>query len=85
MTESEMNFALAVEERLNTIPQPEFRQLFVEAIIILTSIFENLPKNVIPGVKDTVIHVDHLVQRANSIYLQVRMITRFMSNSVYEL
>ena len=72
MTESEMNFALAVEERLNQISQPEFRQLFVEAIIILTSIFENLPKDVIPGVKGRVIHVEQMVQRANSIYLQER-------------
>ena len=68
MTESEMNFALAVEERLNQISQPELRQLFVEAIIILAAIFEHLPKHVVPGVKGTVIHVERLVQRAISLY-----------------
>lgn len=70
MTESEMNFALAVEEKLNQISQPEFRQLFVEAIIILTGIFENLPKDAVPRVQGQMIHVEQLVQRANSIFLQ---------------
>ena len=65
-----MNFALAVEERLNLISHPEFRQLFVEAIIILTSIYENLPKDVIPGVQGKVLHVEHMVLRANAIFLQ---------------
>ena len=35
MTSGEMKFALEVESVLNTVPEPDFRQLLVETLIIL--------------------------------------------------
>ena len=35
MTSGEMKFALEVESVLNAVPEPEFRQLLVEALIML--------------------------------------------------
>jgi hypothetical protein len=46
-------FALRVETVLNTIPQPEYKQLMVEALIVLTMVAENDWT-----VKMDVIHVD---------------------------
>lgn len=38
MTQEEIKFALRVEEALNRVPFTEYRQLIVEACVILTSI-----------------------------------------------
>ena len=38
MTAGEMKFALQVEMVLNRIPQPEYRQLMVEAMMVLVLI-----------------------------------------------
>lgn len=35
MTPEEIKFALNVEQVLNSVPQPEYRQLMVEALMIL--------------------------------------------------
>ena len=35
MTSGEMKFALEVESVLNAVPEPEFRQLLVEALIMM--------------------------------------------------
>nr|CAD7453579.1 unnamed protein product [Timema tahoe] len=40
MTPGELKFALAVETALNAIPQPEYRQLIVEALMVLTLVSE---------------------------------------------
>ena len=40
MTPGEMKFALRVEGALNTIPEPEFRQMMVEALMVLSLISE---------------------------------------------
>ena len=40
MTSGELKFALRVEQALNTIPEPEFRQLMVEALMVLSLIVE---------------------------------------------
>ncbi|PSN48873.1 putative phosphorylase b kinase regulatory subunit alpha [Blattella germanica] len=40
MTPGELKFALAVETVLNSIPQPEYRQLIVEALMVLTLVTE---------------------------------------------
>jgi phosphorylase kinase alpha/beta subunit len=37
MTEGELKFALHVETVLNTVPQPEYRQLVVEAMMVSES------------------------------------------------
>lgn len=66
MTPGELKFALAVETALNTIPQPEYRQLMVEALMVLTLVTEH---NVVANLGGT-IAVDQLVHGANSIFLQ---------------
>jgi len=66
MTAGEVKFALCVESVLNKIPQPEYRQLLVEAIMILSQIVEH------DGGKcvwNEVISVDRLVHCANDLFV----------------
>lgn len=65
MTPGELKFALAVETVLNTIPQPEYRQLVVEALMVLTLVTEY---NVVASFGG-VITVEQLVHKANAIFL----------------
>lgn len=87
MTSGELKFALAVETVLNTIPQPEYRQLVVEALMVLTLVTEH---NIVPSLGG-LIAVEHLVHKANAIFLedQVRIILRqttiFYNYSLSEL
>ncbi|XP_070167442.1 probable phosphorylase b kinase regulatory subunit alpha isoform X1 [Polyergus mexicanus] len=69
MTSGELKFALAVETVLNTIPQPEYRQLVVEALMVLTLVTEY---NVVPSLGD-LIEVENLVHKANAIFLEDQM------------
>ncbi|KAL1509746.1 hypothetical protein ABEB36_004437 [Hypothenemus hampei] len=69
MTPGELKFALAVETVLNTIPQPEYRQLIVEALMVLTLVAEY---NVAPFLGGT-IQIEYLVHRANEIFLSDQM------------
>ena len=66
MTSGEMKFALRVESALNTIPEPEFRQLFVEAIKVLSLVSTNILTS---SFGETVI-VDDIVKKANQLFLQ---------------
>jgi len=66
MTPGELKFALEVETALNTIPQPEYRQLVVEALMVLTLVTEH---NMIASLGD-IICVEHLVHKANQIFLE---------------
>lgn len=70
MTSGELKFALAVETVLNSIPQPEYRQLVVEALMVLTLVVEY--KAV--GHLGEAIPVESLVHKANQLFLddQVR-------------
>lgn len=67
MTPGEFKFALHVEMVLNKIPQPEYRQLMVEALMVLTLLTENDNSKLSFS---TLIHVDKIVQTANAIYLK---------------
>ncbi|KAJ8936869.1 hypothetical protein NQ314_012133 [Rhamnusium bicolor] len=69
MTPGELKFALAVETVLNTIPQPEYRQLIVEALMVLTLVSEY---NVVPSLGG-VIQVEYLVHTANELFLDDQM------------
>ncbi|XP_050302994.1 probable phosphorylase b kinase regulatory subunit alpha isoform X1 [Anthonomus grandis grandis] len=69
MTPGELKFALAVETVLNTIPQPEYRQLIVEALMVLTLVTEY---NVAPFLGG-VLQIEYLVHRANELFLQDQM------------
>uniref|UniRef100_A0A452QZE1 Phosphorylase b kinase regulatory subunit n=1 Tax=Ursus americanus TaxID=9643 RepID=A0A452QZE1_URSAM len=57
MTPQEIKFAVHVESVLNRVPQPEYRQLLVEAIMVLT-LLSDTDMNSIGGI----IHVDQIVQ-----------------------
>lgn len=65
MTTGETKFALRVEEMLNMVAEPEYRQLLVEALMVISLAVEN----------DTVanfkmpIDVESIVQRANGLFL----------------
>lgn len=69
MTPGELKFALAVETVLNTIPQPEYRQLVVEALMVLTLVTEY---NVVASLGG-LIAVEQLVHKANAIFLDDQM------------
>jgi len=66
MTSGEMKFHLKCEAVLNTISEPEFRQLLVEALMVLILVVEY---NVVPYLGPT-INVEDLVRTANTIFLQ---------------
>ncbi|XP_017076968.1 probable phosphorylase b kinase regulatory subunit alpha isoform X10 [Drosophila eugracilis] len=66
MTPGELKFALEVETALNQIPQPEYRQLVVEALMVLTLVTEH---NMVPTLGG-IIYVEHLVHKANQLFLE---------------
>ena len=47
MTSGEMKFALVVESVLNSVPLPEYRQMLVEALCVVSMIVENQVRIVI--------------------------------------
>lgn len=70
MTPGEIKFSVHVETVLNRVPQPEYRQLLVEAILVLTM----LADVDIPSI-GSIIHVEKIVHLANDMFLkdQVRV------------
>ncbi|CAH1777077.1 unnamed protein product [Owenia fusiformis] len=67
MTPGELKFALQVEMVLNKIPQPEYRQLMVEALMVLTLLVDN--DGGLVQMTDA-IHIDRVVSKANTIFLE---------------
>ncbi|XP_038274897.1 phosphorylase b kinase regulatory subunit alpha, liver isoform isoform X9 [Dermochelys coriacea] len=65
MTPCEIKFAVHVESVLNHVPQPEYRQLLVEAILVLT-LLSDIEVTSIGGI----IHVDRIVHVANDLFFQ---------------
>lgn len=63
MTPGEIKFAVHVETVLNRVPQPEYRQLLVEAILVLTM----LADVEIPSI-GSIIHVEKIVHLANDMF-----------------
>ncbi|CAL1539769.1 unnamed protein product [Lymnaea stagnalis] len=68
MTKGEFKFALQVEMVLNRIPQPEYRQLMVEAMMVLTMLVENDNNRVNLSGHD--IEVDKIVHEANNLFIK---------------
>ncbi|XP_063811794.1 phosphorylase b kinase regulatory subunit alpha, liver isoform isoform X2 [Pseudophryne corroboree] len=64
MTACEIKFAVHVESVLNHVPQPEYRQLLVEAIHVLTLV-SDMEVDSIGGI----IHVDRIVHMASDLFL----------------
>lgn len=67
MTSGEFKFALQVERVLNMIPQPEFRQLMVEALMVTTMLIDGDCRINLSG---QVIHIDRIVYNANDIFIK---------------
>lgn len=65
-TAGEMKFAIQVESVLNQISSPEYRQLMVEATMVLCLMAENLGKDLH---WDEPINIGSIVHRANAIFL----------------
>ncbi|XP_077597696.1 phosphorylase b kinase regulatory subunit alpha, skeletal muscle isoform isoform X2 [Stigmatopora nigra] len=63
MTPGEIKFSLHVETVLNRVPQPEYRQLLVEAILVLTM----LSDVDVPTV-GSIIHADKIVRLADDMF-----------------
>lgn len=66
MTSEELKFALQAESVLNCVPQPEYRQLMVEALMVLTLLVEFESVKSLGGI----INIEQLVHRANQIFLE---------------
>uniref|UniRef100_A0A671VI85 Phosphorylase b kinase regulatory subunit n=1 Tax=Sparus aurata TaxID=8175 RepID=A0A671VI85_SPAAU len=63
MTPGEIKFSVHVETVLNRVPQPEYRQLLVEGILVLTM----LADVDIPSI-GSIIHVEKIVHLANDMF-----------------
>ncbi|KAM4630755.1 phosphorylase b kinase regulatory subunit alpha, liver isoform [Polymixia lowei] len=64
MTEEEIKFAVQVESVLNHVPQPEYRQLLVETVMVLGLVADVDVDNI-----GGVIHVDRILHMANELFL----------------
>ncbi|XP_063169756.1 phosphorylase b kinase regulatory subunit alpha, skeletal muscle isoform isoform X2 [Candoia aspera] len=65
MTPGEIKFAVHVESILNRVPQPEYRQLFVEAILVLTLLTDADGPSI-----GGLVAVDRIVHVANDLFYQ---------------
>lgn len=81
MTSGEFKFALQVERVLNMIPQPEYRQLMVEALMVTTLLVEGDCRINLSGM---VIHIDRIVHVANDIFIKEQVRYEFINfNFIY--
>lgn len=69
MTPGELKFALCVEAALNRIPEPEYRQLVVEMLMVLSLVIEYHPEQTLGDTID----VDELVRDGHKFYLKDQM------------
>ncbi|XP_067436781.1 phosphorylase b kinase regulatory subunit alpha, skeletal muscle isoform isoform X2 [Thunnus thynnus] len=65
MTPGEIKFSVHVETVLNRVPQPEYRQLLVEAILVLTMLADVEIESI-----GSVIHVEKIVHLANDMFFK---------------
>ncbi|XP_033867540.2 phosphorylase b kinase regulatory subunit alpha, liver isoform isoform X1 [Acipenser ruthenus] len=65
MTVGEIKFAVHVESVLNHVPQPEYRQLLVEAILVLTLVADMEVQSI-----GGIIHIDRIIHIANDLFRQ---------------
>lgn len=72
MTAGEIKFAVQVESVLNHVPQPEYRQLLVETVMVLGLVADVDVESI-----GSIIHVDRILHLANDLFLndQVRLRT----------
>lgn len=78
MTEGEIKFAVQVESVLNHVPQPEYRQLLVETVMVL-SLVADVDVDSIGGI----IHVDRVLHLANDMFLSDQVLLPLRSHFYY--
>lgn len=69
MTAGEIKFAVQVESVLNHVPQPEYRQLLVETVMVL-GLVADVDVDSIGGI----IHVDRILHLANDLFLSDQVV-----------
>eukprot|EP00079_Xenopus_tropicalis_P029173 XP_012824389.1 PREDICTED: phosphorylase b kinase regulatory subunit alpha, skeletal muscle isoform-like [Xenopus tropicalis] len=74
MTPGELKFSAHVESVLNRVPQPEYRQLLVEAILVLTMLADVDIQSV-----GGIIHVEKIVHIANELFCQEQCLALYFS------
>ena len=67
MTSGEIKFALQVEMVLNRIPQPEYRQLMVEGMMVLILAVQHDSTTKVTW--NHIIHINDMVHKANNIFI----------------
>lgn len=67
MTPGELKFALLVESKLNSIPDPEYRQLVVEVLMVVGLVAKSSSQS---SFGNTHLMVDHLINLALHLFLQ---------------
>ncbi|XP_060688646.1 phosphorylase b kinase regulatory subunit alpha, skeletal muscle isoform isoform X5 [Hemiscyllium ocellatum] len=65
MTPGEIKFAVQVETFLNSVPQPEYRQLLVETILVLTMLADTEVQII-----GEIIYVDRIAHMANNLFIE---------------
>ena len=72
MTSGEIKFALQVEMVLNRIPQPEYRQLMVEGMMVLIMIVQHDSSAKVKW--DHIVYINEIVKKANAIFIDEQVI-----------
>lgn len=66
MTPGELKFALLLEARLNSLPDPEYRQLVVEALMIFSLVTKSSD---FPSFGNTPLLVENVINAAQQLFL----------------
>ena len=77
MTPGELKFALLLESHLNSLPDPEFRQLVVECLMVVSLVATSSPQ---PTFGDTLV-VEHIIHHAHHLFLQDQVSGRGQAKS----
>ncbi len=70
MTPGELKFALLVERALNVLPDPEYRQLVVEALMVAGLVASSTSHTGRTFFGDASIVVEHIIDHARRLFLQ---------------
>ncbi|KAF1744924.1 hypothetical protein MXB_1810 [Myxobolus squamalis] len=70
MTSNEMKFALLVESALNSLLDPEYRQIMIETMMVLGQLL-SIHSNT--SLKGSIIKLDMIIDKANELFLANQM------------
>lgn len=66
MTPGELKFALLLENHLNSLPDPEYRQIVVECLMVVSLVASSSPQPTFGGT----LVVEHIINHARHLFLQ---------------